>query len=104
MPDKTRGEVGTETLEVDDRETTGGLHAKPGEAPVTTAAFSELECDSAMWLKEEERCKASWRRGLEQTVCRRERVVAMPRRGLGLGPTDGRRERREEVPRRGLDP
>ena len=46
--DEARGEVETETPEVDDGEATGGLQANPGETPVTTAAFSELEGDSAM--------------------------------------------------------
>ena len=31
----------------------GGLHVKPGAAPVTTLAFSELEGDLAMWSKAE---------------------------------------------------
>ena len=36
---------------MDDGDTTVGLQAKPGEAPATRAAFSELEGDSAMWSK-----------------------------------------------------
>ena len=40
---------------MDDGEMTGGLQSKPGGAPVTTAAFSELEGDSAMWSKVEMR-------------------------------------------------
>ena len=52
-PDEVRGEVETETPEVDDGETTGGLQAKPGGAPVTTATFSELAGDSLMWSKVE---------------------------------------------------
>ena len=43
--------VETETPEVDDGKTTGGLETKPGGAPVTTAAFSELESDSEMYSK-----------------------------------------------------
>ena len=50
-PDEAGGEVETETPEVDDGETTGGLQAKPGGAPVKTVAFSELEGDLAMWSK-----------------------------------------------------
>ena len=54
-PDEARGrgEVETETPEVDDGETTGGLEAKPKGAPVIAAAFSELEGDSSMWSKVE---------------------------------------------------
>ena len=44
-PNEARGEVETETPDVDDEETTGGLEAKPGAVPMTTAAFSDLEGD-----------------------------------------------------------
>lgn len=40
--------VETETPEVGDGETMGGLKAKLAETPSTTAAFSKLESDSAM--------------------------------------------------------
>ena len=52
-PDEVQGEVETETLEVDIGETTRGLQAKPGGAPVTTAASYELEGDLSMWSKVE---------------------------------------------------
>ena len=38
---------------MDDGETTGDLQAKPGGAPVITAAFSELEGDPVKWSKVE---------------------------------------------------
>ena len=44
--DEAQVEVERETPEIDDGETTGDLQANLGGAPVTTAAFSELEGDS----------------------------------------------------------
>lgn len=44
----TRSVVGTETSELDDGKTTVGLEYKPGGAPSTTAAPSDLRSDSAM--------------------------------------------------------
>ena len=38
--------MGSETLQVSNGETMGGLKAKPGRAPVVTAAFAELEGSS----------------------------------------------------------
>lgn len=38
--------VETETPEVGDGETTGGVEAKPGGVPAAPVAFSELEGDS----------------------------------------------------------
>ena len=45
--------IETETPEVGDGETMGGLRAKPGGAPGDAAAFSELEGDSAMETRAE---------------------------------------------------
>ena len=92
---------------MDDGETTGGLQAKTGGAPVTTAAFSKLEGESAMWPEVEmwptetlqgELTARSWTKrgsagGNAEQRCRR---------GLDLGRFVGQRERREAVPRRGL--
>ena len=47
-PDEVRGVGRTETPEVGDGEMKGGLEAKPGGAPATTAAFPELEGDSGI--------------------------------------------------------
>ena len=92
---------------MDDGETTGGLHAKPGGTPVTTAAFAELEGDSAMWSNVEmwptetlqcELAARSWKKRVPAGT----RCVGMRRRGLGLIRSGGRRERREAVPQRDL--
>ena len=45
-PDEGGGGMGSETLQVSNGETMGGLKAKPGRAPVVTAAFAELEGSS----------------------------------------------------------
>ena len=123
-PDEVQEEVETETPEVDDGETTGGLQAEPGGAPVPTAAFSKLEGDSSMWSEVDMRrtetlqgelSARSWaRRGPARTRCSDAAAgswswaIRWPT-GAPCGDATavfacGRRERRKAVPRRHLGP